>query len=145
MEKHEADVLLVDDEKDFLELLSERLENRGLKVSSVTTGEEALLLVEQQEYDAIILDIAMPGIDGLETLQRIKKIRPDVEIIMLTGHATVPRSIEAMKLGAEDLLEKPVDLEVLLDKIDQATQKRARVLEKRSQSEVKNIVKSKSW
>jgi DNA-binding NtrC family response regulator len=145
MEKLEANVLLVDDEEDFLELLTERLENRGLKVSSVTTGEDAVIKSEDEDFDAVILDIAMPGIDGIETLKRIKEKKPDIEIIMLTGHATIPRSIEAMKFGAEDLLEKPVDLEILLEKIGQAKHKRMIVLEKRSQKEMKSILKRKSW
>ena len=145
MEKLEANVLLVDDEEDFLELLTERLENRGLKVSSVTSGEDAVMKSEDEDFDAVILDIAMPGIDGIETLKRIKEKKPDIEIILLTGHATSPRSIEAMKFGAEDLLEKPVDLEILLEKIGQAKHKRMIVLEKKSQKEMKSILKRKSW
>lgn len=145
MEKLEATVLLVDDEEDFLETLTERLKSRGLKVNSVTRGEDAITDVEGKNYDAIIVDLAMPGIDGIETIKRIKEKQPDVEIIMLTGQATVEKSIEAMKHGARDLLEKPVDLEVLLEKIGKAKHKRMLVLEKKSQDEVKNILKSKSW
>lgn len=146
MEKQlEARVLLIDDEEEFLEMLTERLEDRGLKVNSVTSGEDALEQVEGANYDAIVVDLAMPGIDGIETLKRIKAKCPDMEIIMLTGHATVKNSVEAMKLGAEDLLEKPVDLNVLLEKIGVAKHKRMLVLEKQSQDELKQILKSKSW
>ena len=144
-EKLEAKVLLVDDEEEFCNMLSERLETRGLKVNAVLSGEEAVNRVEKQNFDAIILDLAMPGIDGLETLRRIKKKRPDLEILMLTGHGTVKSSIEAMKLGAEDFLEKPVDMNVLLEKIDEAKHKRMLILEKKSQQEVEDILKSKSW
>ena len=144
-EKIEANVLLVDDEEQFLEALSERLEMRGLKVNAVTSGEDALSKVEDQNFDAIIVDLAMPGIDGIETLKRIKEKRPDLEIIMLTGHATVKRGIEAMRLGAEDFLEKPVDLNELLEKIGEAKHKRMLVVEKSRQGEVKKILKSKSW
>lgn len=143
--KLEARVLLIDDEEEFLEMLTERLETRGLKVNSVTSGEEAVEQVEGANYDAIVVDLAMPGIDGIETLKRIKAKSPDMEIIMLTGHATVKNSVEAMKLGAEDLLEKPVDLDVLLEKIGAAKHKRMLVLEKQSKDELKQILKSKSW
>ncbi|RJX35148.1 MAG: response regulator, partial [Desulfurivibrio sp.] len=119
-EKLQAKVLLVDDEEEFCNMLSERLETRGLKVNAVLSGEDAVKRVEDQNFDAIILDLAMPGIDGLETLRRIKEKRPDLEILMLTGHGTVKSGIEAMKLGAEDFLEKPVDMKVLLEKISEA-------------------------
>jgi len=144
-EKLEAKVLLVDDEEEFCSMLSERLETRGLKVNAVLSGEEAVNRVASQNFDAIILDLAMPGIDGLETLRRIKEKRPDLEILMLTGHGTVKSSIEAMKLGAEDFLEKPVDMNVLLEKISEAKHKRMLILEKKSQQEVEEILKSKSW
>ncbi|MBC8318500.1 MAG: response regulator [Desulfobulbaceae bacterium] len=145
IEDLEASVLLVDDEEDFLETLSARLETRGLKVNSVTSGADAVADVDGKEYDAIVVDLAMPGIDGIETLKRIKQKYPDMEIIMLTGQATVKKSIEAMKHGAGDLLEKPVDLKVLLEKIGEAKHKRMLVVQKKSQEEVKNILKSKSW
>lgn len=144
-DKIEANVLLVDDEEQFLEVLSERLETRGLQVNSVTSGEDAVTQVEDQNFDAIVVDLAMPGIDGIETMKRIKEKRPDLEIIILTGHATVKTGIEAMKLGAEDFLEKPVDLSVLLEKISNAKHKRMLVLEKKSQDEMKEILKSRGW
>ncbi len=145
MEKIDGRVLLVDDEEQFLEVLSERLEARGLKVSAVTSGEDALGRVEEQNYDVIVVDLAMPGINGIETLKKLKEKNADLEIIMLTGHATVKNGIEAMKLGAEDFLEKPVDLGVLLEKITEAKNKRMLVLEKKSQDEVKKILQSKGW
>jgi DNA-binding NtrC family response regulator len=144
-EKLEAKVLLVDDEEEFCNMLSERLETRGMKVNAVLSGEDAVKRVEDQNFDAIILDLAMPGIDGIETLRRIKEMRPDLEILMLTGHGTVKSGIEAMKLGAEDFLEKPVDMKVLMEKISQAKHKRMLILEKKSREEVENIIRSKSW
>lgn len=145
MEKRKANVLLVDDEEQFLDALSQRLEARGLKVKAVTSGEDAVDQVEDHNFDAIIVDLAMPGIDGIETLKRIKEKRPDLEIIMLTGHATVKSGIEAMKLGADDFLEKPVDLNILLEKIGKAKHKRMLVVEKGRQEDVKKILKSKTW
>jgi len=144
-EKLEGNVLLVDDEEQFLDVLSERLETRGLHVNAVTSGEDAVEKVEDKNFDAIVLDLSMPGIDGIETMKRIKEKRPDLEIIILTGQATVKTGIEAMKLGAEDLLEKPVDMNVLLEKIGKAKHKRMLVMEKKSQDEMKKILKSKSW
>ena len=140
-----AKVLLVDDEEEFIELMSQRLETRGLKVVAATSGEEALGLVDDQSFDVAVVDLAMPGIDGIETLKQIKEKRADIEVIMLTGQATVQSGIEAMKHGAIDFLEKPVDLTVLLEKIWQAKRERMRALEKKSEEEMKNILKSKSW
>ena len=140
-----AKVLLVDDEQDFLETLSSRLEMRGLKVSAVTSGEQAITEAKQQDYDAIVVDLAMPGIDGLETLKRIKADNPNAEIIMLTGQASVQSGVEAMKLGAGDFLQKPVELSELMAKIGEAKSKKMLVLQKQSQDELRKILKSKSW
>jgi len=140
-----AKVLLVDDEEEFIDLMSQRLETRGLKVVTVQSGEEAVSTVADHNFDVAVVDLAMPGIDGIETLKQIKGERPDISVIMLTGQATVKSGIEAMKYGAMDFLEKPVDLNVLMEKIWQAKRERMRVLEKKSAEEMKNIMKSKSW
>jgi DNA-binding response OmpR family regulator len=146
MEKQlHAKVLLVDDEEEFLKTLSQRLEMRGLKVTGATRGEEAVGLADKQNFDAIVIDLAMPGMDGLETLKRIKESHPDAEIIMLSGQGSIKTSIEAMKLGAEDFLEKPVDMKELLVKIDEMKHKRILILEKQSMEEIENIMKTKSW
>ncbi|MBU0960847.1 MAG: response regulator [Proteobacteria bacterium] len=140
-----AKVLLVDDEEEFIELMSQRLETKGLKVVAVTSGEKALSEIEDHTFDVAVVDLAMPGIDGIETLKQIKERRGDIEVIMLTGQATVQSGIEAMKHGAIDFLEKPVDLTVLLEKIRQAKKERMRALDKKSDEEMKSILKSKSW
>jgi DNA-binding NtrC family response regulator len=140
-----AKILLVDDEEEFIDIMSQRLETRGLKVVTVQCGEEAVSIVADQNFDVAVVDLAMPGIDGIETLIQIKEERPDIEVIMLTGQATVQSGIEAMKHGAIDFLEKPVDLNVLMEKIWQAKRKRMRALEKKSAEEMRNILKSKSW
>ncbi len=138
-------VLLVDDEIEFIEILSQRLETRGLKVIAATSGEQALVMTDDQNFDVAVIDFAMPGINGIETLKKIKEKRPDIEVIMLTGQGTIQSGIEAMKHGALDYLEKPVDLNVLMEKIRLAKQQRMLALEKKSAEEVKNILKSKSW
>ncbi|MFV0436337.1 MAG: response regulator [Desulfopila sp.] len=140
-----ARILLVDDEEEFLVSLKARLEIRGMQVDTAANGEDAISLADRQEYDAIIVDLSMPGIDGLETLERIKEINPDAELIMLTGHATVESGIKAMKKGAGDFLQKPVDLADLLQKIGEAKDRRIHLLEKKSQEELDQILKSRGW
>ncbi|MDP3478557.1 MAG: response regulator [Desulfoprunum sp.] len=145
VEQLKAKVLLVDDEVDFLTTLAERLEARGLKVTTLTRGEDAVATVEAQSFDLIVLDLSMPGIDGLETLKRIKAKQPDAEIIMLTGQGSIKTSIEAMKLGAEDFIEKPVNITELMDKISEAKDKRMHVLESKSVKEIEKILHTKGW
>ena len=140
-----ADVLLVDDEEQFLKVLSKRLEGRGMKVDTSTSGEDALNRVKGKEFDAIILDLAMPGMSGIETLKRIRSENPDVQIIMLTGHGSVEKGIEAMKAGAIDFLEKPADLNKIMEKISEAKRKRIILFEKKHEEHIKEILKSKGW
>lgn len=140
-----ASVLVVDDEEQFLDVFSKRLEGRGLKVDKATTGEEALKRVKDKDFDTIILDMLMPGISGLDTLKRLKEENPDAQIIILTGHATVEKGVEAIKAGAVDFLEKPVDINKLLDKIGDARHKRMIIVEKKSEEAVKELLKTKGW
>jgi len=144
-EELKARVLLVDDEEDFLKALAERLETRGLQVTTAASGEKALASVEGQEYDLIVLDLAMPGLDGIETLKRIKALQPEVEIIMLSGQGSIRTSIEAMKLGACDFLQKPVDINELMGKIGEAKEKRMLMLETKSIAEIEKILHTKGW
>lgn len=144
-EKLEANVLVVDDEEQFLKVFSERLEGRGMKVDTAASGEDALKRVKGKEFDAIILDLVMPGMGGIETLERIKRENPDVQIIMLTGHGTVEKGVEAMKAGAVDFLEKPVDLNKLLERVEKAKQKKILIVEKKHEEQIKEIVQSKPW
>jgi DNA-binding response OmpR family regulator len=140
-----AKVLLVDDEKDFLAVLAERLETRGLKVDTVTSGEDAVQQVDSQNYDLIILDLAMPGIDGLETLKQIKAKQPNAEIVMLTGQGSIRSSMEAMKLGAEDFMEKPVNITELMARVKEAKDKRLLLLQSKSIQEIEKVLHSKGW
>lgn len=144
-EEIKADVLLVDDEEQFLKVLSQRLEGRGIKVDTSTSGEDALKRVEGKDFDAIILDLAMPGMSGIETLKRIRSENPDVQIIMLTGHSSVEKGVEAIKAGAVDFLEKPADLNKIMEKISEAKRKRIVLVEKKHEANVKEILQSKGW
>ncbi len=145
MDTIKAKVLLVDDEADFIESLSKRLEVRGLKVFTATRGQNALDLLDKEKFDIIVLDLAMPGMDGLKTLEHIKKKDVDAEIVMLSGHGDVKSTTEAMKLGATDFLEKPVDLPELLEKIVEAREKQILILEKHAQKKIEDILQSKPW
>lgn len=138
-------VLLVDDEKEFVETLGERLTNRGMEVSTLTSAKEAISKADLGSYDAIVLDLQMPEMDGLEVLQAIKKVKPEMQIILLTGHATVEKGIEAMKLGAMDLLEKPADIENIADRIKQASAKKMIIVEKKTEEAIKGIISRKGW
>ena len=140
-----AKVLLVDDEELFLATLAKRLEVRGMQVSTVTRGEDAVAIADKQAFDLVVLDLSMPGIDGLETLKRIKARQPDAEIIILTGEASIRTSIEVMKAGAEDLLQKPVSIVELVNKISEAKDKRMHILEKKSVKEIEQILQTKAW
>lgn len=104
-------VLLVDDEKKVLFLLTDALEEHGFNVKSTTTPSEALKIIEQYPIDAVVLDLVMPGINGIETLQSIKKIKPHIPVVMLSGHGTIEKAVKSVKLGAYDFLEKPVSSE----------------------------------
>ena len=132
-------VLLVDDEEKFLDVLSQRLGTRGLDAVTATTGEEALVKIKDKNFDAIILDIMMPGMGGIETLKRIRKENPELQIIMLTGRGSVDKAVEAMKEGAIDFLEKPADIEKLLEKIENARQKKTLLVMKNIEEKVKDL------
>jgi len=138
-------VLLVDDEQDFLDALSERMKNRDMEVSTAASAKDAIALVEEGAFDAIVLDLMMPEMDGLQTLVALKEKNPDLQVILLTGHATVEKGIQAMKLGAADFLEKPVDLKTLSEKIKEAQARRMLLVEKRSMDRVKDIITGKAW
>ena len=138
-------VLLVDDEEQFLETLAERMRARGMEVTTATSAAEALKKVAEESYDAVILDLLMPQIDGIETLGILKKKNPDIQVILLTGHATVEKGVEAMKLGATDFLEKPASVEVLTEKIKKASAKRMVLVEKHTEEKIKEILQEKAW
>jgi DNA-binding NtrC family response regulator len=132
----EPSILLVDDEASFVETMAKRLGKRNLTVNTALSGQEALDILGKggaSKIDVVVLDVKMPGMDGLETLKAIKHKHPTVEVVMLTGHATVENAIEGMKGGAYDYLMKPCDLEQLLAKVDEAVQKKrqheAKILE----------------
>ena len=138
-------VLLVDDEKDFVETLAERLQLRDFNVATALNGDDAIKLVEENDFDVIVLDVKMPGKDGVETLKEIKNIEQLSQVIMLTGHATVKTAIEGMKSGAFDYLMKPTDTNELIEMIENAYQLVAEQRDKIRQAEINNILKKRGW
>lgn len=119
-----AKVLVVDDEVDFNQTIVKRLVRRGFTVNSAFSGNEALAALKFKSYDVILLDVKMPGMDGIETLREIRKRHPEVEVILLTGHASVESGVQGMSMGANDYLLKPVDFEDLLSAIHQAYERK---------------------
>ncbi len=141
MIKIPAKVLLVDDEEDFVEMLSLRLKELGEKVSVAYSGQEGLDTLENTHIDVVILDIKMPGMDGIQTLREIKKRFPLVEVIMLTGHGSTETAVEGMKLGAFDYLLKPADFSDLSTKLEGARKRKDEQEERIRKAEAKLLVR----
>lgn len=120
MKQKEIKVLVVDDEKDFANTLAQRLKMRDLKVGTAYDGEQALSKLKEEEPDVIVLDLKMPGMHGMEVLEEIKKVYPDIQVIILTGHGTDKDEEEAKRLGGFDFIKKPADIDHLEHKIKQA-------------------------
>ena len=114
------DILVVDDEEDFASALTARLELKGFNARAVTSGEEALPAIANSPPQVVILDLKMPDLGGLEVLEGIKSFSQDIEVIILTGHGSVANGIEGMERGAFDYIMKPVDLDEIISKINQA-------------------------
>ncbi len=145
MIKIPARVLVVDDEKDFVEMFSLRLEELGHKVFAAYNGKEALEKLEEKQgsegIDVIILDIRMPGMDGIETLKEIRKKYPVVETIMLTGHGTIETAVDAMKFGAFDYLMKPADFEEVKVKLESARKRKEEQMERIRKAEQRALIR----
>ena len=137
-----ARILIVDDEEDFALALAERLSIRDYDVATSFTGEDAIEKVKHYNYDVVILDVRLPGMDGVEVLKEFKGIKPLTEIIMLTGNATVESAIEGMKLGAFDYLMKPCETNDLIAKINNAYNKKVEHEERIREAKVKEIISS---
>jgi DNA-binding NtrC family response regulator len=138
-------VLLVDDEKEFVDLLGERMSARGMEVSSTTSAADALKIAEEQTFDAIVLDLMMPEMDGLEVLKNLKAKRPELQVILLTGHGTIEKGVEAMRLGAMDFVEKPADLDTLTEKIKKAQARKMILVERKVEEKLRDILTHKGW
>lgn len=130
-------VLVVDDDKAFLDILSERMRNRGLTVTTVASAASALQVLEKETFDAVLLDLMMPEMGGIEALRIMLTRNPGIQVIFLTGHPSVSKGVEAMKLGAVDFIPKPVDISELIEKVKQAKISRSILAEKGLQKSTK--------
>ncbi len=117
-------VLIVDDEEEFVETIVKRLKDRDLDAMGVTSGKAALQAIDEAPFDVVILDVKMPGMDGIETLRQLKKKAPTTEVIMLTGHGSVESGIQGLQLGAFNYVMKPAPLNDLLKQMEQAYERK---------------------
>ncbi len=134
-------VLLVDDEEEFLEIMAERMRARDMDVTTTDSAAKAISMIEKKDFDAIVMDFQMPGMDGMEALKAIKDKRPEQQIILLTGYATVEKTVDAMKVGATDFLEKPADIDLLSKKIKQAKADKLEMVEKQNKENLKDALR----
>ncbi len=138
----EMQMMLVDDEERFLSTTSKLLSKKGYKAYTAKSGMEALENLKHHNIHVVILDVKMPGMDGIATLKEIKRSFPLVEVIMLTGHGTVESAVEGLKSGATDYLSKPTDIDDLIVKAEEAFEKRMRLEEKIRMAQSKLYMKS---
>lgn len=138
-------ILLVDDEEAFVKTLGKRLAARGFRVETVGSGEEAVEKTKRQTFDVIVLDLAMPGIDGIETLKQLLAINSDLQVILLTGHGSIEKAVEATKLGAVDFMQKPANLPDLLEQIREAGTRKAALVQQRAEEQISDVMKKKGW
>jgi DNA-binding NtrC family response regulator len=135
-------LMLVDDEERFLSTTKKLLARKGLNIVTALSGADALQKLRSENIHVVILDVKMPGMDGIDTLKEIKKRFPLVEVIMLTGHATVESAVDGLKSGANDYLMKPADIDELVEKADEAFVKRQRIEEKIRMAQSRRYMKS---
>jgi DNA-binding NtrC family response regulator len=135
-------MMLVDDEERFLSTTQKLLSRKGYDVLTAVSGAEALEKMRTHNVHVVILDVKMPGMDGITTLKQIKRLFPMVEVIMLTGHATAESAVEGLKSGATDYLMKPTDVDILIEKAEEAYEKRQRLEEKIRLAQARSFMKS---
>ncbi len=133
-------VLLVDDEIDFLEVMSQRMKARGLEITTAESAVQAISIIKKKTFDAVVMDFQMPGMNGMEALKIIKNNNPEMQVILLTAYATIEKTVEVIKAGAMDLLEKPADIDALIDKIKKAKRNKELQIEKQTEERVQDIL-----
>jgi DNA-binding NtrC family response regulator len=137
-------ILLVDDEVLFTENSAKLLKNRGYRVTAVNNGQSAIDALEEDNFDVMVLDLKMPGMDGIETLKEMKKLGFFTEVLILTGHGSIDSALEAIKLGAYDYLTKPCDVDDLVEKIEGAWKKKDEEEKKDTEEKIQKVVESPS-
>jgi DNA-binding NtrC family response regulator len=137
-------ILLVDDEVVFTTNMGKLLTNRGYKVTAANSGDAAIQALEKESFDLVVLDLKMPGMDGLTTLKEIKKLGLFTETLILTGHGSIDTALEAIKLGAYDYLTKPCEIDDLVGKLEGAWQKKDGAEKKEMKEKMQKVVESPS-
>lgn len=140
-----ARVLIVDDEEDFANVVAQRMRDRGFEVDVAHSGPDGIKQVQAASYDAVLLDLAMPGMGGMETMKAMLEYDKDLQIIILTGFGSVQRGVEAVKEGATDFLEKPADIDTVAGKVNEAQARRADLFEKGLDDKMSDIMRRKGW
>jgi len=140
-----AKLLIVDDEVEFADVIAERMRGRGFDVDTANSGADALEKIKERVYDAVVLDLSMPGLDGMETMARMLKQDDQLQIIILTGYGSVKKGVEAVKQGAADFLEKPADIDTLAEKVGEAQERRVTLFEDELQKKMSDLIKRRGW
>ena len=133
-------LLIVDDEERFLTTTKTLMEKRGIPTRIAASGEEALRIIDESPVDVVILDVKMPGMDGEETLRRMKQKYPLIEVIMLTGHGSVDSAVVGLKMGANDYVLKPCDISEMLKKVEDAYVKKQAMEDKIRKVQVDRMI-----
>ncbi|WP_240191996.1 response regulator [Desulforhopalus vacuolatus] len=136
-EMKKFNILVVDDEQEFREMTVKQLLHRGMEAEGAEDGKIGLEMVEEGNFDVVLLDVKMPVMDGIKALRKMKQAKPLVEVVLLTGHASVDSGIEGMKLGAFDYLMKPMEFDEVLEKLCDAFEKRRIHLDKIEMAQMK--------
>ncbi|HDH98040.1 MAG TPA: response regulator [Deltaproteobacteria bacterium] len=139
-----AKILLVDDEVTFTENMAKLLNARGYRVTTANSGDEAIRMLEKENFDVVVLDLKMPGMDGITTLKEIKKLDLFTETLILTGHGSIDSALEAVKLGAYDYLTKPCEIDELVAKIEGAWAKKDEEVKRDIEEKIQKVVESPS-
>ena len=134
-------LLLVDDEERFLTTTKTLLEKRGVTTFIASSGVDALKVMGEHRIDVVVLDVKMPGVDGVEVLRHTKQKHPLIEVIMLTGHASVESAVEGLKLGAFDYVTKPCEISDLMEKVNEAYARKHAMEEKIQKAKIEKIIR----
>jgi len=140
-----ARVLFIDDEEDFVQIVAERLRARNIDVDVAHNGLDGIEEAKKRRYDAVLLDLSMPGMDGMETMARLLEYDASMQIIILTGQGSVSAGVEAIKKGATDFAEKPADIDSLVDKFADAAEKRLELFEEDISKKMDDLMRKKGW
>ena len=138
-------VLVVDDEIEFANVIAERMRGRGFEVDTANGGADGFEKIKKKDYDAIVLDLNMPGLDGMETMKRMLVHDKRLQIIILTGYGSVQKGVEAVKQGAADFIEKPADIDALAGKIDEAHERRVALFQDDLEQKMSDLIKRRGW